>query len=96
VVLAVAAGVVWWFWLAHRLGGSCGYSSSVKGLPHWPPLASLLVVVVVPVLLTGLSAVTQQRSAGAPAKWLVVSAITSAAAIAVVTYLFLGTRHCFE
>ena len=82
--------------VVHNLGGSCGYSSAAKGLPHWPPAAGLVALIAGAALLTAGRAAIDHRPARAVAGYLLLGAVLSGATVLIASLVFLSSHNCFD
>jgi hypothetical protein len=92
---ALVAGVACYLWQVHDLGPSCGYAPGF-GLPSFPVRIALAILVAVPTLLVGTSAVIEHRRPRAVAGFIILTAASSATAFGLAVFAFAVTRHCFE
>jgi hypothetical protein len=94
VVLAVAAGIVWFLWSNAALGDSCGYHG-LSGAPSFPAKTALALLVGLPAALTALRATAERCTKRRVAGFTAVAALLAGAAVAVGELVFAISRHCF-
>lgn len=94
ILLALTAGVACYLWQVHDLGRSCGYAPGF-GLPSFPVTYALVVLVGLPTLLTGASAVIEHRSPRALAGFMILAAGSSAVAFGLALFAFFLSRRCY-
>jgi low temperature requirement protein LtrA len=95
IVLAAIGGVACWLWQVHDLGRSCGYAPG-HGLPSFPVVTALAVLVGSPTLILGAtSAVLERRLGRATVTFMIGTAVVSGVAFVVASFAFWISRNCF-
>lgn len=96
ILLAVIAGVACFLWQAHDLGRSCGYGPR-SGLPTFPVVTALIVLVACPTVIVGVSAVlVERRRPSTVAVLMTLAAVASAVAFVIALFVFWSSRGCFK
>lgn len=95
VILAVGAGLGCYLWQAHDVPEGCGYAPG-HGLPSFPVVTALIVLVAGPVLLAGASAVLERRSPKGVAAFMVLAAVLAVGAFAAAALAFYLARGCYK
>jgi ABC-type multidrug transport system permease subunit len=95
VVLVLAAGIACYLWQIHDMAQGCGYASGF-GLPSFPVLTALIVLVGSPALLTGVSALIERRSRRVVAGFVLLAAVLAATAFGSALLAFFLSRGCYK
>lgn len=95
ILLAIITGVACFLWQAHDLGRSCGYGPG-SGLPTFPVVTALVVLVASPTLIVGVSAVIERRTPRAVAGLMLLAAVAAAVAFVIALFVFWSSRGCFK